>query len=78
MADRPRTDYVTHPGEEWIYVQSGSLVLDLDGQTTQLAVADAAQFDATTPHLLAAANDADAEILLVVSQASFPVSRVHQ
>ncbi len=78
MADRPRTDYVTHPGEEWIYVQSGSLVLDLDGQAMQLAVGDAAQFDATTPHLLAAANDTDAEILLVVSQASFPVSRGHQ
>ena len=40
----------THEGAEMIYVISGTLVLNLDGEDTELGEGDAVYFDSTFPH----------------------------
>ena len=54
-----------HEGEQWLYVLSGRLALDLSGEKSVLDPGDAAHFDADQPHRLAALDGQDAEIILV-------------
>ena len=54
-----------HEGEQWLYVLSGRLCLEIGGDELVLAPGDAAHFDADNPHKLCALDDEDAEILLV-------------
>ena len=54
-----------HEGEQWLYVLSGRLVLDLSGEEFVLEPGDAAHFDADQPHRLTALDGQDAEIILV-------------
>ena len=54
-----------HEGEQWLYVLSGRLALDLSGEESVLEPGDAAHFDADQPHRISALDGQDAEIILV-------------
>ncbi|MEU6534864.1 XRE family transcriptional regulator [Streptomyces sp. NPDC047000] len=54
-----------HPGEEWLYVLRGHLVLRLGDTTHRLAPGDSAHFDSLTPHRLAAAAQDGVDLLFV-------------
>ncbi|MFR9800496.1 helix-turn-helix domain-containing protein [Streptomyces sp. MS06] len=54
-----------HPGEEWLYVLTGRLVLQLGDATHRLAPGDSAHFDSLTPHRLAAQEAHGVELLFV-------------
>jgi transcriptional regulator with XRE-family HTH domain len=59
-----------HPGEEWLYVLTGRLVLGLDRERHRLEQGDSAHFDSMRPHRLVADPASGAEILLVHAQIS--------
>jgi len=71
--DRPPPPPVRHPGEEWLYVLSGTLRLEYDGESHELPAGTAAHFDAEVPHRLGA-EDSAAEVLLVVAK---PLRNLH-
>jgi transcriptional regulator with XRE-family HTH domain len=54
-----------HPGEEWLYVLSGRLLLTLDRELHRLDPGDAAHFDSMRPHRLAAHAEPGVELLFV-------------
>lgn len=54
-----------HPGEEWLYVLSGSLALDVGEAAYVLAPGDSAHFDSLVPHRISATGDGPAELLFV-------------
>jgi transcriptional regulator with XRE-family HTH domain len=54
-----------HEGEQWLYVLSGKLGLNLSGEDSVLEPGDAAHFDADQQHRLTALDGRDAEIILV-------------
>jgi transcriptional regulator with XRE-family HTH domain len=56
-----------HHGEEWVYVVTGTLVLDYDGQPHRIAAGTCAHFDAEHPHRLGAEN-VPTEVLVVAAQ----------
>jgi len=56
-----------HAGEEWIYVVSGQLEVDLNGMSSSLAEGDAVHFRADVPHALSNPHDEDATVLVVNS-----------
>ena len=58
-------DLYRHEGEQWVYVLSGRLRLELSGEEFVLEPGDAAHFDADQPHKLTALDGQDAEIILV-------------
>lgn len=62
----PREDDApySHPGEEWVYVLTGSLRLTIGEETHVLAPGDAAHFASSVPHLHRA-TAATAEFLLI-------------
>jgi transcriptional regulator with XRE-family HTH domain len=66
-AERSSTERYQHEGEEWLYVLSGTLQLFLGSQTYFLQAGDAAHFDASVPHRLAAPCEALADVLIVTS-----------
>jgi transcriptional regulator with XRE-family HTH domain len=56
-----------HHGEEWVYVVTGTLVLDYDGRQYRVATGSCAHFDAEHPHRLGAEN-VPTEVLVVAAQ----------
>ncbi|AXE24353.1 XRE family transcriptional regulator [Streptomyces globosus] len=54
-----------HPGEEWLYVLGGRLRLHLGEAEYLLDPGDSAHFDSLTPHRIAAASAAGADLLFV-------------
>ncbi|WP_415953462.1 helix-turn-helix domain-containing protein [Streptomyces sp. KLOTTS4A1] len=54
-----------HPGEEWLYVLDGRLRLHLADSAYTLEPGDSAHFDSATPHRIAAAEQAGAQLLFV-------------
>ncbi len=54
-----------HPGEEWLYVLTGTLRLRLGDAAHLLRPGDSAHFDSLTPHRITAADHAGAELLFV-------------
>jgi transcriptional regulator with XRE-family HTH domain len=75
-ADRPPSAPVQHIGEEWLYVQSGSIDLEYDGALYGLAKDDAAHFDASRPHRMTT-NDVSAELLLVSAKGPGKLAQIH-
>ena len=63
-ADRAPSAPVRHVGEEWLYVQRGSVDLEYDGTLYELVEDDAVHFDAARPHHLMT-REITAELLLV-------------
>ena len=65
-ADREPPEPARHRGEEWIYVVSGRLRLEFDGQIHHLGPGTKAHFDASRPHRLGA-DGGPAEVLVVAA-----------
>ncbi len=60
---------VSHPGEEFLMVIEGTLIVQLEGrEDVTLNAGDAMYFDSGRGHLYAAAGDAPARILVVCTQ----------
>jgi transcriptional regulator with XRE-family HTH domain len=57
----------THAGEEWIYVLSGAIELDLNGSVSVLGPDDAVHFRADVPHSLRNPHAEGAKVLIVNS-----------
>jgi len=57
----------THAGEEWIYVLSGAIELDLNGSVVALGGDDAVHFRADVPHSLRNPHEQGAKVLIVNS-----------
>ena len=66
--DREPPEPARHRGEEWIYVVSGRLRLEFDGQVHLLDAGSTAHFDANRPHRLGAERG-PAEVLVVAADA---------
>ncbi|CAN5327492.1 XRE family transcriptional regulator [soil metagenome] len=64
-AEREGETLYQHEGEQWLYVLSGRLHLEIGEEEFVLEPGDAAHFDAGNPHRLAAWDGKDAEIILV-------------
>lgn len=64
-ADRAGDTLYRHEGEQWAYVLSGRLRLELGGEEVVLGPGDAAHFDADGPHKFSALGGEDAEVILV-------------
>lgn len=58
----------THEGYEWLYVLNGRLRLVLGDQELVLTPGEAAEFDTHVPHLLASADAAAVELLVLFGQ----------
>ncbi|CAL9361391.1 helix-turn-helix domain-containing protein [Streptomyces sp. enrichment culture] len=54
-----------HPGEEWLYVLRGRLLLRLGETRHRLGPGDSAHFDSLTPHRIAAQDPDGVELLFV-------------
>lgn len=61
----PDTDYMEHPGEEFIYVTAGAVEVTLADQVIQLEEGDSLYFDANTPHRVRSVS-IDRAVLVVV------------
>jgi transcriptional regulator with XRE-family HTH domain len=64
--DRPPSPFVKHPGEEWLYVVRGPLLLEYGPDNHTLSAGTSAHFDASRPHRLNAVR-VEAEVLLVAT-----------
>jgi len=64
-AEREGETLYQHEGEQWLFVLSGRLRLEIADEEFVLGAGDAAHFDAGKPHKLAAQGGEDAEIILV-------------
>ncbi|QIN80363.1 helix-turn-helix domain-containing protein [Rubrobacter marinus] len=64
-AERAGDTLYQHEGEQWLYVLSGRLCLELGDEELVLGPGDAAHFDADNPHKLSALDGQDAEVILV-------------
>jgi transcriptional regulator with XRE-family HTH domain len=64
-AERAGDTLYQHEGEQWLYVLSGKLCLELPDEEIELNPGDAAHFDADNPHKLSALDGRDAEVILV-------------
>lgn len=56
-----------HAGEEWIYVLSGAIDVDVNGSTSSLRADDAIHFRADVPHALRNPHEQGATVLIVNS-----------
>ena len=54
-----------HPGEEWLYVMHGRLLLALDREEYRLDPGDAAHFDSMRPHRLASIDRPGVDLLFL-------------
>ena len=61
----------THEGQEWLYVLSGSLRLQLGGEEVVLQAGEAAQFDTQIPHAMSAEGGKAAEVLSIFGAEGF-------
>ena len=57
----------SHAGEEWIYVLSGAIEVDLNGSVCSLGADDAVHFRADVPHALRNPHEEGAKVLIVNS-----------
>lgn len=54
-----------HPGEEWVYVLSGAIEIDVNGTLSALGAGDAIHFSSDVPHSLRNPHDEGATVLVV-------------
>ncbi|OBA79513.1 DNA-binding protein [Mycobacterium sp. 1164966.3] len=54
-----------HPGQEFVFVHSGTVELDYGDQTITLGTGDSAYFDASLPHKIRGVGGQRAEVLVV-------------
>ncbi|WP_370071806.1 helix-turn-helix domain-containing protein [Streptacidiphilus sp. MAP5-3] len=65
-----------HPGEEWVFVLSGRLVLHLDREEHLLDPGDSAHFDSMRPHRLSADSAAGVDLLFLHTLLQSPTSEL--
>ncbi len=65
LEENPDKEISRHEGEEFIYVMSGTVVLEIGDEQFELAPGDSAYYLSTIPHLIAARNGS-ATILAVI------------
>ena len=65
-----------HPGEEWLYVLTGRLLLTLDREEHRLDPGDAAQFDSMRPHRLVATGRAGVDLLFLHTLLQSPTAEL--
>jgi transcriptional regulator with XRE-family HTH domain len=65
----------SHAGDEWIYVLTGAIEVDVNGSTSALVAGDAVHFRADVPHALRNPHDEGA-IVLVVNSLESPTSHL--
>jgi len=65
-----REEALSHEGEEFLYVQSGSVQFEYGGETVSLRAGDSLYFDANVPHRLINPNKRPATVLCVFSEPS--------
>jgi transcriptional regulator with XRE-family HTH domain len=75
--DRPTSPPARHRGEEWLYVVSGTLLLDYDGVEYTLDPGQCVHFDADGPHRLTAVGGVT-EILMVAAHDSRSLQALHR
>jgi transcriptional regulator with XRE-family HTH domain len=75
--DRPATAPARHRGEEWLYVLSGTLRLEYDGDAHTLEPGECVHFDADRPHRLAAVGG-ETEILMVAAHDMRSLQAIHR
>lgn len=63
--ERKEGEVYQHEGEQWLYVVSGRLGLEMGDEEFVLESGDAAHFSADNPHRLKALGGRDTEIILV-------------
>jgi transcriptional regulator with XRE-family HTH domain len=73
---RPAPVPTRHPGEEWIYVLSGTLRLEYDGEAHILEPGTVAHFNAELPHRLGVERST-AEVLLVAAKTARNLHQIH-
>jgi quercetin dioxygenase-like cupin family protein len=67
LDSNPDQSRSVHDGEEFVYVISGTVLLEIGGDRFDLEPGDSAYYLSTTPHLITAAQD-QATILAVIYQ----------
>ncbi|SEM42370.1 helix-turn-helix domain-containing protein [Streptacidiphilus jiangxiensis] len=65
-----------HPGEEWLYVLTGRLILTLDKERHLLEPGDSAHFDSMRPHRLAADTPSGTDLLFLHTLLQSPTSEL--
>lgn len=75
--DRVLPPFARHRGEEWVYVLSGVLRIEYDGEVHLLAPGQSAHFDADRSHRLGAHGEVT-EVLLVVAETLNDLRQAHQ
>ena len=75
--DRSTPPPARHHGEEWLYVLSGTLMLEYDGTGHSLESGQCAHFDADRPHRLTAVGGM-AEILMVAAHDPRSLQALHR
>lgn len=65
-----------HPGEEWLYVLEGRLLLTLEREEHRLDPGDSAHFDSMRPHRLVAEHDPGVELLFLHTLLQSPTSEL--
>ncbi|MFC1412593.1 helix-turn-helix domain-containing protein [Streptacidiphilus sp. N1-12] len=65
-----------HPGEEWLHVLQGRLLLTLDREQHRLDPGDSAHFDSMRPHRLVAAGEPGVELLFLHTLLQSPTSEL--
>lgn len=75
-ADRPASAPVRHVGEEWLYVQTGSIDLEYDGTLYELGQDHAVHFDAGRAHRMMT-RDVAADLLLVSAKSPGGLAQIH-
>lgn len=63
---------VRHQGDELLYVLSGQVGVDLDGERLRLRAGDSLHFDARLPHQLANLDGAPASVLIISASPVHP------
>lgn len=60
------SEFMEHPGEEFIHVQSGAVEVTIPGRVISLHEGDSLYFDSSTPHRVRSVSDPRAVVLVVV------------
>lgn len=59
-------DYRDHTGQEFTFVHSGAIELDLDGQVELLRSGDSCYFDASVPHRIRSITTEPSKVLVMI------------
>ncbi|ATQ32045.1 DNA-binding protein [Rhodococcus ruber Chol-4] len=63
---QPGSDYMEHPGEEFILVKEGTVEVSIPDQVITLDEGDSLYFDANTPHRVRSVSPSRAVLIVVV------------